>query len=67
MCPWMLDFCEGVDWGPAGASALATILTEAKSVLQLITPTRSVVSITVTTFSTLDTAVTVVWTSTARE
>jgi hypothetical protein len=75
MCPGMLDFCEGVNGGPAGASAVATILTETKSVLQLITPTmsvsdastKSVVSIAVTTFLTLDTAVTVVRTSTAGE
>jgi hypothetical protein len=49
MCPGMLDFCEGVQGGPAGASAVAT---QTASVLQLITPT---VKETVTTFSTLPT------------
>ncbi|KAN0122748.1 hypothetical protein V8E51_001074 [Hyaloscypha variabilis] len=58
MCPGMLDVCEGVQGGPAGASAVAT---QTASVLQLITPTvtseggERTVKETVTTFSTLPT------------
>ncbi|KAE9381191.1 hypothetical protein N431DRAFT_457800 [Stipitochalara longipes BDJ] len=61
MCPGMLDFCEGVQGGPAGASAVAT---QTASVLQLITPTvtkseggERTVKETVTTFSTLPTVI----------
>jgi len=67
MCPGMLDFCEGVQGGPAGASAVAT---QTSSVLQLITPTitrshggNRAVKETVTTFSTLPTVVVTVATS----